>query len=242
MDKSAILYYGNGECTIDGGGTDILGIEIRYNGEIKTITKTANENFTLMHRDNCVLIFPFPQNNTSHPNAEQSREQEKIKTDFGSLSNLFVYMGTLNIKSAIVADSNGAGVRVTIKKVMDYAELLDTKAEDMTTKSDDLRSAYSSVDTSPSGIKVKKNFEHDFIKNLYSDNEFYLSDGALYKGLYHIHLVDSAAMTGSEYTNDSQDLYIKQMMRGKIVNILIPTRNPSNVPQAVNKQKKIRLI
>ena len=52
----ANLYYGNGECTIE--GTEIRGVEIRYSGSIY-IKKTANDNFALISNDSGIIIFPI---------------------------------------------------------------------------------------------------------------------------------------------------------------------------------------
>ena len=203
----AKLYYGNGNCSIE--GSDIRGVEIRYRGAI-TITDKTSESFAISHQNNGIMVFPIGE---------------------GFLNDLFDYIGELKIISVIVADNNAEKVPTTIHRVMDYTELLNTNAEDMTTKSEDLSS------THISGRKVPKTLlKQPYINNLNTsghDGELFLQDGTKYDGYFHIHLADNAAMTGDKHTEDSQDLYYNH---GK------PTRN-TGVPYGVieqNKQRKIQ--
>jgi len=212
------LYYGQGECTIDPGGSKILGVEIHYTGNI-TVEKTASDNFVLINNNNGIVIFPIQGLNES-------------------LSDLFNYSGNMKIKSVLVADNNGEQVKCVIKKVMDYSELLDTNAEDLTTKSEEI-SAVSS-----SNKKIDK--DSGIIKNQFTDGssyngKFYLSDGSFYRGAFHVHIKDNSCMTGAEHTEESQDLYFKQITPdGITINKLIPTKNPSHVPPAVTLKKRKR--
>ena len=206
------LYYGNGEVTISGSHV-IRGIEIRYSGNIE-VEKTAGDNFTLIHNNNGIIIFP---------------------TGVGYLNDLFKYSGTMEIKSVIVADNNGEEIRCYIKRVMDYSELLNSTSETMTTKSEHLSAGHSTtrrINTTP-----------QIIENLNTNNSsavFYLKDGNLYKGAYHIHLKDSSCMTGSVHDENSQDLYFKQVENGEIIDKLIPTKNPSHVPPASKLKRKMK--
>ena len=200
----AKLYYGNGSTTIE--GSDIIrGVQIRYRGAIEIDDKTS-DSFVITHQKNGILVFPIGE---------------------GTLNQLFDYVGEFKITSVIVADINGEKVSTSISRVMDYTELLNTKAEDMTTKSEDLSVTY------VSGSKVVKTLlKQPNLKNHHTSNyntELYLQDGTKYDGYYHIHLKDNAAMTGREHTEDSQDLYFNH---GK------PTRNPESVPYAVIEQNK----
>ena len=199
------LYYGNGSCTIEGSAR---GVEIRYRGAIVIEDKTS-DSFAIAHQNNGILIFPIGE---------------------GTLNDLFDYVGEFKIISVIVADSNGEKVSTTIHRVMDYTELLNTKSEDMTTKSEDLSSTYVSCK------KVTKTvLKKPHVNNLNtSDNnaELYFQNGDKYDGYFHIHLADNAVMTGSEHTEESQDLYLST---GK------PTRN-TGVPYGAIEQKKQRRI
>ena len=201
------LYYGSGSTTIQ--GSDIRGVEIRYRGAIEIEDKTS-DSFVITHQKNGIMIFPIGE---------------------GTLNDLFYYTGEFRITSVTVADSDAKKVPTTIHRVMDYVELLNTIAEDMTTKSEDLSATY------VSGSKVAKTLlKQPNLKNQHTSNyntELYLQDGAKYDGYYHIHLADNTAMTGREHTEDSQDLYFNN---GK------PTKNPSLGPYATIEQQKRRRV
>ena len=201
------IYYGNGECTIE--GSEIRGVEIRYRGNIG-VEKTANDNFVLVHNNNGIIIFPLGE---------------------GYLNELFNYNGTMKILSAIVADNNGERVLCIIKRVMDYSELLNSTAETMTTKSEDLSSGHSSPKVITETPQIIENLRTKY------EGQFYLGDGSIYGGAYHIHLKDSSCMTGSVHDENSQALYFKQIYRGEIIDKLIPTKNPSHIP-SINRLKK----
>ena len=199
------LYYGNGNCTIE--GSEIRGVEIRYRGAIEIEDKTS-DSFVITHQNNGILIFPIGE---------------------GTLNELFDYVGEFKILSVIVADNNAQKVPTTIHRVMDYTELLNTNAEDMTTKSEDLSATHTH------GRKVAKTLlKQPYINNQHTsehNTELHLEDGTKYDGYYHIHLADNSAMTGKEHTEDSQDLYFNH---GK------PTKNPSLVPYGAIQQNKRR--
>ena len=201
----AKLYYGGGSTTIE--GSDIRGVEIRYRGAIEIDDKTS-DSFVITQQKNGIMVFPIGK---------------------GTLNDLFDYTGEFKITSVIVADINGEKVSTSINRVMDYVELLNTNAEDMTTKSEDLSVTYIS------GSKVAKTLlKQPNLKNQHTSNyntELYLQDGAKYDGYYHIHLADNTAMTGREHTEDSQDLYFKNRK---------PTKNPKLVPYGAIEQKKRR--
>ena len=201
----AKLYYGGGSTTIE--GSDIRGVEIRYRGAIEIDDKTS-DSFVITQQKNGIMVFPIGK---------------------GTLNDLFDYTGEFKITSVIVADINGEKVPTSIHRVMDYTELLNTKAGDMTTKSEDLSATY------VSGSKVAKTLlKQPNLKNQHTSNyntELYLQDGVKYEGYYHIHLADNTAMTGREHTEDSQDLYFNN---GK------PTKNPSLVPYGTIEQIKRR--
>ena len=203
----AKLYYGNSECTIE--GTNIMGVEIRYRGAIKIEDKTS-KSFAIAHQKNGIMVFPIGK---------------------GTLNELFSYVGEFRILSVIVADINGEKVPTTIHRVMDYTELLNTNAEDMTTISEDLSATY------VSGYKVAKTaLKQPNLNNQHTskhNGELFLEDGTLYEGYFHIHLSDNAAMTGEVHNEDSQDLYFNN---GK------PTKNPSLIPYAAIEQRKQRKI
>jgi hypothetical protein len=203
----AKLYYGSANCSIESKGAKIRGVQIRYRGAIEIEDKTS-DSFVITHQKNGILIFPIGE---------------------GTLNDLFDYVGEFKITSVIVADNNAEKVNTTIHRVMDYTELLNTKAEDMTTKSEDLSS------THVSGKKVAKtSLKQPNLNNQHTSEhnaELYLKDGTKYDGYYHIHLADNSAMTGKTHTGDSQGLYFNH---GK------PTKNPKLVPYGAIEQNKTR--
>ena len=181
------LYYGNGEVTIE-GAAEIRGVEISYKGAI-TITKSCGDNFHIVANTNKIMVFPLGE---------------------GFLNNLFTYSGTLIINSVLVADNNGERVSCIIKRVMDYSELLDSNAEDLTVFSENLRSEY----------YVKREIIEDknpIIKNLQTSGRYYLIDGTPYNGYFHVHLNTAAAMTGATHTVESKNLYVKQGNTNKLI-------------------------
>ena len=208
----AKFYYGGGKCTIE--GSDIRGVEIRYRGAI-TIQKTCGESFALIENNNGIIIFPIGE---------------------GTLNKLFTYTGEFRVTSIIVADNNAEKVSTTIHKVMDYSELLTSNAEDLTTKSEDLKATYtftkkvSKTSSSQRTMSNQNTSQHDGI--------LYLEDGTEYEGYFHVHLKDSSAMTGKNHTKDSQDLFYKQIRRGRLIDKLVPTRNPSHIPPANRLEPK----
>jgi len=178
----AKLYYGGGNCSIE--GNDIRGVEIRYIGAIEIEDKT-DSNFALIAKNNGIIIFPIGE---------------------GSLSELFDYVGEFKITSVIVADNNAEKVSTTIHRVMDYSELLGT-SESITTNSEDLKvSNVSGRKVNKTALK-QPNLNNQHTSR--HDGELFLQDGTEYSGYFHIHLSDNSAMTGAEHTEDSQDLYYK---------------------------------
>ena len=198
----AKLYYGDGTCNIE--GSDIRGVEIRYRGAIEIDDKTS-ASFVVGHQKNGILIFPIGE---------------------GFLNELFTYKGEFKILSVIVADNNLEKVSTTVHRVMDYSELLTGNSEDMTTKSEDMKASYTH------DRKISKTtLKQPHIENLHTSGHtgvLYLEDGSSYDGHYHIHLKDTTLMTGSTHTNKSQVLYYKQVKRGKTIDKLVSTKNPSH--------------
>ena len=184
----AKLYYGNGSVTIE--GSDIRGVQIKYRGAVE-ITKTAGDNFALVANDKGIIIFPVGE---------------------GSLGDLFSYEGEIIITSILASNNNGEKVSCTIKRVMDYTELLDGNTEDMTTNSEDMKAGYLY------GKRVKKTKYDNILTNQHSQGELYLKDGSVYNGdYYHVHLDTLKAMTGATHSEESQDLYILRIADDKLI-------------------------
>ena len=115
----ATLYYGGGNCTIE--GTNINAIQIAYRGAIEIDSKLVG-NYIIDANSSKLIIAPF---GVVQP-----------------LSDLFDYIGEFKILSITALDINAEKVPTAIRRVMDYSELLTTNAEDMTTKSEDLKVTY----------------------------------------------------------------------------------------------------
>ena len=185
MDK---LYYGSGSCTIE--ATNVVGLEIRHRGSIKIVDKTP-DNYHITANNRKIIIFPL---GVVEP-----------------LNDLFEYTGELNIISAFGSDPEGNRVRLTIKKVFDYPELMNSNPEDMT----EITSENMSAGHQYKGKVSKTTVDKKIIKNQHSKGGLYLKDGIEYTGAYHVHLGTGKAMTGGEHTEISEDLYI--MVNEKLI-------------------------
>ena len=204
----ATLFYGSGSCTIDGQGVDIVGVHIFYRGAIE-ITNNNPDSFGIAANNNNIIIFPL---------------MPEV-----SLSELFEYVGDFTITSAVVLDNNRNKVNKIIKRVMDYSELLDSKSEDLTVKSEELSAS------NAHGKRVTKTIvKQPYIENLNTATHkgtLFLEDGTEYNGFWHIHISDSSAMTGKTHDVDSADLYYKQVdNKGEIIDKLVATKNPDHIP------------
>ena len=184
-----ILYYGGGKCTIE--ATDVAGLEITHGGQIKIFDKTP-DSYHIIANNSKIIIFPTGR--------------------LIPLNDLFEYHGTIKIKSVLASDSNFEKVRVTIKKVMDYSELLNTNAEDMTTNSERLHDGYNY------GMAQRKtSVDINIITHQVTSNKMLLydGDGNPYHGQFHVHIDGIKIMSGEEHTNASQELFIKKRDRTK---------------------------
>ena len=117
MSNNSKLYYGGGNCSIE--GTNIRGIEINYKGAV-LITKTASDNFSIIANNKKIIIFPVGE---------------------GFLNDLFTYTGEIKITSAIVADNNAEKVSCIVKRSMDFPELMGN-SEDLTINSERMNAGY----------------------------------------------------------------------------------------------------
>ena len=208
---SAKLIYGNGNCSIQ--GSDVRGIQIKYNGNI-TIEDKTSTSFVLINNNNGILIFPISKK--------------------GALANLFDYSGELTINSIIASDSDGKSILTSINRSMDYAELLGV-SETITLNSEKLNSSKISNKKLSKDLPLK-----NILPNLNTsdwDLVLYLKDGKEYKGSFHIHLKDNTAMTGKMHDDHSEELYYMKETK------LTPTKNPSLIPQNTRKPiAKNRLV
>ena len=107
---------------------------------------------------------------------------------------------------------------------MEYSELLRSKSEDLTIKSENLSTGYVSKNTIARTV-----LENPIIPDLhtsYRDGSLYLSNGSEYNGEYHIHLSDGNNMTGSSHTKSSENLYFKKEDSDKLFTYKVDPKNP----------------
>ena len=190
------IYYGRGSCSLN--ADDVVGLSLKYTGRLYIMDKTSN-NYYIIANNKKILIFPFG----------------KVEP----LTDLFEYRGEFRILSARGSNSNGDKVAITLKGGFDYSESLNTNAEDITTNSESLNSTYLHR-----GAVGRTIVDNKIIKDQHSTGELYLKTGESYSGAYHIHLhLNTAkAMTGSEHTKASENLY--RTINGKDVAVAEPRR------------------
>ena len=123
------------------------------------------------------------------------------------LSELFEYSGEFKITSVMASNADAKRVSVQIKRVLDFPELMDTNAEDLTMESERLNAGHTYKN------KVKKtSINEKTINDLHSDGELYLEDGTAYTGgAYHIHKATGQAMSGGTHTQNSVNLQVKKL-------------------------------
>ena len=174
------LYYGNGVCTLE--ASNARAILIRYGGSIKIQDKTS-DSFILRHKNNKIMIVPIGN---------------------GNLTELFEYSGNFEIYHKHIIYSDNEDNYTSIKRVMDFSELITSNSEDITTISENLNSGY---------IKTKQIIEKKpILKNLNTaqlKSNLYLENGEIYSGNYHIHLDTKKTMSGSEHSENAVMLYRK---------------------------------
>ena len=187
----AKILYGNGECDVD--ATDIIYCELRVKYPIEIDDKSP-DGFIINARNNKIIIAKL------HPNMH------------GKLAAMFHYVGELNILSAALINTNGDIIRPTIKRVMDYAELLTTKAEDMTNLSENLSSTYVHKKR-----VTKMKLLQPYVENLTTTSgNYYLKGGTSYSGAIHISHEDGSYFTGGTHDDSSMPLYFRDTYKGDV--------------------------
>ena len=114
----ATLYYGGGDCTVIG---NVGSLNIYYRGNIVIDSKLPDSYIIELE--------------TGRLNINSSTKPQ-------NLNELFRYMGEFKVLSVTANNLEGDKEPISIKRVMDYSELLDTNAEDLTVKSEDLKVTY----------------------------------------------------------------------------------------------------
>ena len=114
----AILFYGGGDCSIEGNVGSLI---INYRGNILIHNRLPN-SYNLTIEKGQLIIEPI--------------------SEAQSLNELFKYKGEFRVNSVSAKDISGEKIYPTITRAMDYAELIYSKAEDLTVKSEDLKVTY----------------------------------------------------------------------------------------------------
>ena len=193
----AKIFYGNGECEVQ--GEDIIYCELRVKYPIEIDDKSPDD-FIIKAQNNKIIIAKFFKNKNSQ------------------LKSMFNYIGELKIIRAMVINKNGDRERAVIKRVMDYTELLTSNSEDMTTLSENLKA------THIHGKRISKmKLMQPHIENMSTGkgSNYYLKDGSAYSGYFHIHIEDNRYMTGATHTEESLDLYFKDTYKDNVNEKLI---------------------
>ena len=112
------FYYGGGDCNIEGNVGSLI---INYRGNI-IIDSKLPDNYTITLEKGQLIIDPI--------------------SEAQSLNELFKYAGEFRVNSVSAKDVSGEKTYPTLTRVMDYAELIYSKAEDLTVKSEDLKVTY----------------------------------------------------------------------------------------------------
>tara|TARA_Y100000310_G_scaffold315022_1_gene365103 strand:- start:1303 stop:1920 length:618 start_codon:yes stop_codon:yes gene_type:complete len=179
--SSSIIYYGkineeldvpsetwtHGHCAINCNDWKI--IQIFYHGAVRLINQmwSGSYIFKAASRHTIGIVEYSP------PPFDQANLE------------LFRYEGEFKITSARAVDSMGVAIDINVVPYLDYSELLNTNAEDLTTKSEDLKYGYQL------GRKFRKTKllnpavmtsmnTSDFKRDLYLDNELYKGDIDIY--------------------------------------------------------------
>ncbi|QDP54247.1 MAG: hypothetical protein Unbinned4234contig1003_33 [Prokaryotic dsDNA virus sp.] len=177
------IYYGDGLCSINPEGSKIKLVSIDYKGTIKINDLTSDSFFINATKDK-ILIIPLGK---------------------GYLTDLFKYEGEFIIKHVFCLDSNGNKIKTSKIKNVDYANFIETNAEDLNLKPEELNKSFKSID-----ITCQTTLDKLTINNLHTSKfnyNLYYKNGQIYKGHIHIHIKNNKIMTGKNHTNESKNLY-----------------------------------
>ena len=185
------ILYGNGEVNLI--GEESKGIEINFKGKVKIDDRTPDNCIFLLIKDR-ILIF--------------TKDGSKIP------SELFTYEGHLEIKSIKIYGDNAKRVPSQVKRVMEFPELLNVKAEELEIRMGDVGKGYSK-----SKILHQNSLKQTTINGLntisYSKTKFKLEDGSDYSGDFHIHKDSNKIMTGKSHSKLSKLLIVNQFIKRK---------------------------
>ena len=217
-DKNCQVYYGDGTCSIE--GSDATGVEIRYTGDVM-VTTVANDTIWRIQGEDKIIVM--------------SMNFIPLTMNFTPLTTVFEYTGELKVQSIIVTDGTDE-ISTTLHKIDNYTENINTNAEDLTIKSEQL------------GVRAARNtrqriINYPILENQYTedtDTRLHLEGGKEYHGSYHIHFKDGSAMTGALHSPTSQLLYYKLTIEGRLVNKLVPTTTLLAQKEIRKERRKMR--
>tara|TARA_Y100000593_G_scaffold17787_1_gene35494 strand:+ start:5507 stop:6109 length:603 start_codon:yes stop_codon:yes gene_type:complete len=180
------IYYGQGKCSLE-TDEDIALLQINFSGAIHITDKTPS-NFAIMQgKKNISRLLIFKVSNG------------------GELSDLFEYKGYFKINRAIAVNHSLSKFNCRIQSLLETADLMSTKSEDISTKSEETGLSHT-YKRPVSETKINNNI----INNLNSNGNLYDFLGNEYSGKYHIHLNTLELMTGATHTKDSKQLFTKK--------------------------------
>ena len=205
------LYYGNGTVGVE--GSEVNSVRIRYRGAIEIDDKTP-EGYHIRANNNKITIMRY--NHYEKPLA---------------LKELFNYVGEFKITSVSASNSTSGRVYCTIRRTLDYSELINSTSETMTIKSEDMSAGYTHSKRIPKTI-----LKQPYIENVNtSDNMgliLFLEDGSEYSGYFHIHIDDNVYMTGKTHDENSKELFYKQIdAKRNIIDKLVSMKFKTDKPQ-----------
>ncbi len=115
----ALLYYGGGDCAIRKG--NVSSLTIYYRGKIIVDSKLPIDYKIELEVGKLII---------------------KPATKSQNLNELFSYIGEFRIKAISAKNMDGEKEHVGIRRVMDYSELLETNAEDLTILSENINASH----------------------------------------------------------------------------------------------------
>ena len=113
----ANLYYGDGNCSVEG---DIRAIQINFTGAIEITDKTSN-SFVVAVKNNRVIFYPLGA---------------------GILTDLFNYVGEFKITSVKAVGANAEFIYIAVNEQTDYIQNISTNSEDATINIEDMNTTY----------------------------------------------------------------------------------------------------
>ena len=181
------LLYGNGNVSLI-GPYNIRGLEMIINGNIEIDDQTPS-GFAITYKNKKIIIYPV--------------------TSKDYLSNLFNYRGSLKVESILVVNDEMKRVPCQIKRVMDFAELLNTTSENITLNSEDLKTGYVHKNRLNRTTILQHTIDN-LNTSLYPKTQFKLTNGDIYNGPFHVHHVgEIKAMTGAAHSSESKHLDVQ---------------------------------